>query len=52
MNVLVTGAHGFVGRNLVSQLHNIQNGKAKNYAVSGETLAVFEYDVDSDPSAG
>lgn len=50
MNVLVTGAHGFVGRNLVSQLHNIQNGKAKNYAVSGETLAVFEYDVDSDPA--
>ncbi|WP_274949993.1 capsular polysaccharide biosynthesis protein CapF [Bacteroides cutis] len=50
MNILVTGAHGFVGRNLVSQLHNIQNGKAKNYAVSGETLAVFEYDVDSDPA--
>lgn len=50
MNILVTGARGFVGRNLVSQLHNIQNGKAKNYAVSGETLAVFEYDVDSDPA--
>ena len=50
MNILVTGAHGFVGRNLVSQLYNIQNGKAKNYAVSGETLAVFEYDVDSDPA--
>lgn len=50
MNILVTGARGFVGRNLVSQLHNIQNGKAKNYAVSGEILSVFEYDVDSDPA--
>lgn len=29
MNILVTGAKGFVGRNLVSQLHNIQSGKAK-----------------------
>lgn len=50
MNILVTGARGFVGQNLVSQLHNIQNGKAKNYAVSGEILSVFEYDVDSDPA--
>lgn len=29
MKVLVTGAKGFVGRNLVSQLRNIQSGKAK-----------------------
>lgn len=47
MNILVTGAKGFVGRNLVSQLHNIQSGKAKNYAVSSD-LTVFEYDIDSD----
>lgn len=50
MNILVTGARGFVGRNLVSQLRNIQSGKAKNYAVSGEALTVFEYDVDSNPA--
>lgn len=50
MNILVTGAKGFVGRNLVSQLHNIGSGKAKNYAVSGKSLAVFEYDVDSNPA--
>lgn len=48
MNILVTGAKGFVGRNLVSQLHNIQSGKAKNYAVTPE-IKVFEYDIDSDP---
>ena len=37
-----------VGRNLVSQLHNIQSGKAKNYGVFSD-MQVFEYDVDSDP---
>lgn len=50
MNILVTGAKGFIGRNLVSQLHNIQSGKARNYPVSGTELKVFEYDMDSDPA--
>ena len=50
MKVLVTGAKGFVGRNLVSQLRNIQSGKVKNYALSGNELIIFEYDVDSAPS--
>ena len=50
MKILVTGAQGFVGRNLVSQLHNIQDGKARNYGISGESLTVYEYDLDSDPS--
>lgn len=50
MKILVTGAHGFVGRNLVSQLRNIRDGKARNYALSGEDLEIFEYDVDTDPS--
>ncbi len=49
MKILVTGAQGFVGRNLVSQLHNIQSGKACNYAISGEEITVYEYDVDSTP---
>lgn len=49
MNILVTGARGFVGRNLVSQLRNIQLGKARCY---GEVVVdvVFEYDVDTDPA--
>lgn len=50
MNILVTGARGFVGKNLVAQLHNIQDGKAKNYAISGQEIKVFEYDIDSDPA--
>lgn len=49
MNILVTGARGFVGRNLVSQLRNIREGKAKNYAISPD-LNVFEYDIDSNPA--
>ena len=50
MKILVTGAHGFVGRNLVSQLRNIRDGKLKNHALSGTELELFEYDVDTDPS--
>ena len=46
MNILVTGAKGFVGKNLVAQLHNIAEGKNRSYGdvVIGE---VFEYDIDS-----
>ena len=50
MKILVTGAEGFVGRNFVSQLHNIQSGKARNYGMEGKELTVFEYDVNSDAS--
>lgn len=45
MKVLVTGAKGFVGKNLCAQLNNIKDGKAKNYPV--EIDEVFEYDIDS-----
>lgn len=46
MKVLVTGAKGFVGRNLCAQLNNILTGKAKFY---GDLTieAVYEYDIDS-----
>ena len=47
MKILVTGAKGFVGKNLCAQLNNIKNGKARNYGVAIE--AVFEYDLDSTP---
>ena len=50
MKILVTGARGFVGRNLVSQLRNIRDGKLKNHALSGTDLEILEYDVDTDPS--
>lgn len=47
MKVLVTGAKGFVGKNLCAQLMNIKTGQAKCYgdvAIS----EVYEYDRDSD----
>ena len=48
MRILVTGAKGFVGRNLCAQLNNIKDGKARCYGdVSVE--AVYEYDLDSTP---
>ena len=47
MRILVTGAKGFVGRNLCSQLRNIRDGKARNYDITVEE--VFEYDIDSAP---
>ena len=47
MRILVTGARGFVGKNLCSQLRNIRDGKARNYDISVDE--VFEYDVDSTP---
>ena len=48
MNILVTGAKGFVGRNLVAQLHNIQREKARWYPVTSD-ITVYEYDIDSNP---
>ena len=47
MRILVTGAKGFVGKNLCAQLKNIRDGKARNYGVAVEEI--FEYDLDSTP---
>ena len=47
MRILVTGAKGFVGKNLCAQLNNIKDGKARNYGIAVE--AVYEYDLDSTP---
>ena len=46
MKILVTGAKGFVGKNLCAQLNNIKEGKAKCY---GDIVVddVYEYDIDS-----
>lgn len=48
MNILVTGAKGFVGRNLVANLNNIKDGKnrTRNFIVD----SVFEYDIDTAPA--
>ena len=48
MRILVTGAKGFVGKNLCSQLNNIKEGKARWYG-DVKIDAVYEYDIDSTP---
>ena len=49
MNILVTGAKGFVGKNLVWNLRNIAQGK--NRTRPGLSIGeIFEYDLDTDPA--
>ena len=48
MKILVTGAKGFVGKNLCAQLNTIKDGKDRRFPeLSIE--AVYEYDIDSKP---
>ena len=46
MKILITGAKGFVGRNLCANLENIRDGKDKTYVV-GPDLEILAYDIDS-----
>lgn len=48
MKILVTGAKGFVGKNLCCQLNNIKEGKARCYG-DLQVDEVFEYDIESTP---
>lgn len=48
MKILVTGAKGFVGRNLCANLRNIQEGKDKRFPEL-KIEEIFEYDLDSTP---
>ncbi len=48
MNILITGAKGFVGRNLTENLKNIRDGK--NRTTQLEIQEIYEYDVDTDPA--
>lgn len=45
LKILVTGANGFVGRNLVANLRTIQNGTNKTRNI--EVKEIFEYDIDT-----
>ncbi len=50
MNILVTGAKGFIGRNLCENLKNIREGKDKTRP-SVAVEDIYEYDVDCERSA-
>ena len=45
MKILVTGAYGFVGKNLCAALKNIKDGKDKTRGVAIEEI--YEYDIDT-----
>ena len=47
MNILVTGANGFIGKNLCAALSNIRDGKDKTRNIS-ENIEIFEYDIGTD----
>lgn len=49
MKILVTGAKGFVGKNLVAELENIKYGKDKTYPLT-QDIEIYEYDIDTDKS--
>ena len=48
MNILITGAKGFVGRNLTENLKTIRDGKnrTRNLTIGD----IYEYDIDTDPA--
>ena len=53
MKILITGAKGFVGKNLVEALKNIRDGKDRVHKINGlenpSDLEIYSYDIDSTP---
>lgn len=49
MNILVTGAAGFVGKNLVAALKNLRDGKDRTRP-DLTVNEIYEYDIDTDPA--
>ena len=49
MKVLVTGAAGFVGKNLVASLKNIRDGKDRTRPELSVD-EIYEYDIQTDPA--
>jgi UDP-2-acetamido-2,6-beta-L-arabino-hexul-4-ose reductase len=49
MNILITGAKGFIGRNLIATLHNITDGKDRSFGMDTD-ITIYEYDIDTDPA--
>ena len=46
MKLLITGAKGFVGKNLVAALKNIRDGKDRRFDLNPE-MTIWEYDMDT-----
>lgn len=48
MKILITGAGGFIGKNLIAELNNIKEGKT-NYSGLSSDISVLSFDVDTNP---
>ena len=48
MNILITGAKGFVGRNLTENLKTIRDGKNRTRDL--KINEIYEYGIDTDPA--
>ena len=46
MNILITGAKGFVGKNLAANLYCIKDGKNRTRDITIDEI--FEYDIDTE----
>lgn len=49
MNILVTGAKGFLGQNLCATLKNIAEDKDRSFGIDS-SIVLYEYDIDTDLS--
>ena len=49
MKILITGAKGFMGKNLIATLEAIRDGKDKSHGLTPE-LDIMPYDLDTDPA--
>lgn len=53
MNILITGARGFVGQNLVASLEAVRDGKDRTRRIPGlpnpHEIHIYEFDRDNDP---
>ena len=47
MKILVTGAKGFVGKNLCAALRNVAEGKDKSRGIDSD-ITIYEFDIDTD----
>ena len=51
MKILITGARGFIGKNLIAELNNIKEKKTNRYpGLDPDTLEILPFDVDTEPT--
>lgn len=51
MKILITGARGFMGKNLIAELNNIKEKKTNRYpGLDPDTLEILPFDVDTEPT--